>query len=103
MQPSPDEAPSYVDGMSSAPSQAQIEAAVERTSEAIKRPRPGRSRLLRGCAEVREDGEHATVGVAGIGDVELGENVSDVGLDGAVAHEESLGDGVVAEAFGHEC
>jgi len=37
-----------------------------------------------------------------LGDVELGQDVADVGFDGAFADDEPVGDAGVGEAFGHE-
>lgn len=55
-----------------------------------------------GGSDVGEDGEDAPVSVAMVGDVELGEDVSDVCFDGAVADKEASGDCVVGESLGHE-
>lgn len=55
-----------------------------------------------GGSDVGEDGEDAPVSVAMVGDVELGEDVSDVSFDGAVADKEASGDCVVGESLGHE-
>ena len=55
------------------------------------------------CAvEVGEDGEHPAVTVLAVGDVELGEDVADVGFDGAFADHEPVCDGSVGESLGHE-
>jgi hypothetical protein len=40
--------------------------------------------------------------VFALGDVELGEDVADVGFDGAFADDEPVGDAGVGESFGHE-
>jgi hypothetical protein len=37
-----------------------------------------------------------------LGDVELGEDVADVGFDGAFADDEPVGDAGVGESLGHE-
>ena len=54
------------------------------------------------AVEVGEDSEHTAMGVFAVGDVELGEDVADVGFDGAFADHEPVGDGGVGESLGHE-
>src|SRR3954467_1231432 len=45
------------------------------------------------AVEVGEEGEDAAVAVFAVGDVELGEDVADVGFHGAFADHEPVGDG----------
>ena len=54
------------------------------------------------AVEVGEYGGDAAVGVVGLDDVELGEDVPDVCLDGAFAHHETTSDPRVGKSFRHE-
>ena len=63
--------------------------------------RIGRCSGLVHLADVRDHGQHSAVAVLAVGDVELGEHVPHVRLDGALADEKALRDAGVGETFGH--
>jgi len=62
-----------------------------------------RSRLVRAVAsEVGKDSEDSAVGVVGLREAELGEDVADVLADGCLGDDELAGDRGVGVSFGDE-
>ena len=55
-----------------------------------------------GGAQMREHCENTPVAVLVLGDVELHEDVADMRLDSALAHDQPRRDGAVCEALGHQ-
>src|SRR3954451_6484628 len=53
-------------------------------------------------AQERQDGQHAAVGVAGVGQAELREDARDVLLDAALADPEAIGDPLVRAPLRHQ-
>ena len=54
------------------------------------------------ASEVGQDGEDPAVGVVGLREAELGEDVADVPADGRFGDEEFAGDGGVGVPFGDQ-
>ncbi len=55
-----------------------------------------------GRGQVREDGEHATIRLASVSEVELSEYAPDVRLDGLRAEPQRVADPLVRPTLGHE-
>jgi hypothetical protein len=64
--------------------------------------RVGRLSLDLSGAEVGEYGKNATVAVLAVGQVELGEDVTDVSLDRSLAQDQTFGDACVGQALRHQ-